>query len=478
MPPFVPYKTNRPLAGLGCNPSPLGRLGATPGTTVIGPIAAQILGLRKKGFSPKAAHDAALATLALRGVTTITPDIQAQLVAGLQKTPGLSGLGSLGAGVASAGFKAGATAASVAPVAAAGLGMGSAIVLGQTAIPIPVVGAVIGAVIGAALLLTRRHVGAAEASWTAPGFYASLNNTQGRDYDEKQFSEAFKGMMDTGNNIVPGCGADRHKDPDCLLGPMAAVIANGYLTGAVPLSATLDQAFNASVLPWLQSGAGGLVNWGTLSGEPTQLKMMKAATDRYLAGEAMTRGDMPSYGNKGKNTPTLIQVLQPILQPAQSTAPPSIPLVPVPTAQSVAPIPLPATVASGANTPINNQAQLADSTPLTITGQTKTGTAIVPIDQTAALIAQMQTQGASQQQAFAAAIASLQAQGVNTSQPAVQQQVAADVSQMPVGGSLPVTAAGFGTGLPTWLTIGIAIVGLGFVFVRPHTPTRSKRRGR
>jgi hypothetical protein len=143
----------------------------------------------------------------------------------------------------------------------------------------------------------------------------------GRDYDEHQFSEAFKGMMDTGNNIVPGCGPDRHKNPDCLLGPMANVIAQAYLSRRVPLSATTRDVYAAAVQPWLQSGAGGLVNWSNLSKEPIQQSMMMAATDRYLAGQAMTRGDMASYSNQGAKTPTLVQALQPILQQPTTTNP-------------------------------------------------------------------------------------------------------------------------------------------------------------
>ncbi|MGH8336541.1 MAG: hypothetical protein ACRETL_06950, partial [Gammaproteobacteria bacterium] len=132
---------------------------------------------------------------------------------------------------------------------------------------------------------------------------------------------AFKGMMDTGNNIMPGCGPDRHKNPDCFMGPLAGVIAQGYLSGTVPLSATTSQVFQTVVIPWLKSGSGGLVNWGNLSREPIQQLMIQAATDRYLADQPMTRGDMDSYGHVGAHTPTLVQALQPILRQPTTTTP-------------------------------------------------------------------------------------------------------------------------------------------------------------
>ena len=442
---IVPYRPSVPLAGFGATQNVRGVK-----TVLIGPIAKQLLDWRRQGLRPDFALHQMMSQLHLDGHRQITPEVQDQLSAGMQKIPGVAGLGSLGlSSTASGSIKSASTASTVAPVAGSALGLGSAIMIGQTAVPIPVIGAAIGLVIGAALILGKRHVGKAEASWTAPGFYASLNTTAGRDYDEKQFSEAFKGMLDTGNNIVPGCGPDRHKNPDCLLGPMAAVIAQGYLSGAVPLTATTQQVFDTAVRPWLQSGAGGLVNWGTLAGEPIQLKMMTAVTDRYLAGQAMTRGDMPSYGNQGAHTPTLVQVLQPILQPS------SAPTVAAPVSSAAVPYIAPTT------------AQVPVTTALQVTGTTASGTPIVPVDQTAALMAQLQSQGASQQAAIQAAMSSLQAQGV----PAAQAQ--ADVQA-----ALPTAStAGVGSGLPLWATLGIAAVGLGFVFFRQGKGGRSKKYG-
>lgn len=290
--------------------------GNAPPQVVIGPIAARIIALRKSGVAPQVALLDALTALNSTGVKVVTPAIHLQLAAGLQPFPGgaLNGLGAATVGAAVTGASVG--------TAAVAIGIGVAAMLGQTIIPIPGVGAVIGAIVFEAMQLMKRHVGLAEAAWTSPGFYQSLRVTNGRDYDEKQFSEAFKGMMDTGNNIVPGCGPDRHKNPDCLLGPMAAVIAQGYLSNTVPLTATTSQVFANVVKPWLLAGAGGLVNGAALAGESTQLLMMMAATDRYLAGQAMTRGDMPAYaGQGGAHTPSLVQALQPMLAQPMTTTP-------------------------------------------------------------------------------------------------------------------------------------------------------------
>jgi hypothetical protein len=332
--------------------------GNAPYKVIVGPIAARIISLRRSGVSDSVALLDALTFLHSQGVVNLTPDQHLQLAAGLQPMGPGGALGSLGDGTAArslyssaaAGASAAGAAASVSTVAASALAsIGSAIAIGQTTIPIPVVGAAIGLIIGTAMYFAKRHVGKAEAAWANQGFYNSLNTMNGRDYDEKQFSEAFKGMMDTGNNIVPGCGPDRHKNPDCLLGPMAAVIANGYLTRAVPLTATTAQMFQTVVLPWLMSGAGGLVNGANLARESVQLKMMQAATDRYMAGQAMTRGDMPSYGNQGAHTPTLLQALQPILAVPMTTTPQIIQATPG------APITQAATNAGGPNFYTGNQ---------------------------------------------------------------------------------------------------------------------------
>ena len=359
---------------------------------------------------------------------------------------GLKGLlGALGlAPVAGAAITGGSIAASAVGTAAAGaLGIGAGIALGQTMIPIPVVGAVIGAVVFEAMQLMKRHVGKAEAAWNNPGFYNTLRSTAGREYDEQQFSEAFKGMMDTGNNIVPGCGADRHKNPDCLLGPMAAVIAQGYLSQAVPLSANTSQVFNTVVKPWLMSGAGGLVNGAQLAKEPIQMLMMQAAADRYLAGQAMTRGDMPAYaGQGGAHTPTLVQALQPILQQPTTTTPNVTSATPaVPPTQ----IQTPSLDTAGSSASFVNPAQVP------VIGTPSGGVTLVPQYQPSPGTYLPSGGGGS----YINPVATGPAVGYG---PVTSPQVL----------TAPLATAG-GTSLPVWIGVGLAVIAAGFALARPAT---------
>ncbi|MGH8337782.1 MAG: hypothetical protein ACRETL_13390, partial [Gammaproteobacteria bacterium] len=182
------------LGGMGC--CGLGALAVPPSVT-IGPIAAQLINLRKSGVTPQAALVTVLAQLAAKGESVVTPAIHLQLAAGLQPMPsGLHGfLGALGlAPVGAAGMTGSTLAASTAGAGALATGatsiglatgvgsLGAGIALGQTVIPFPVVGAVIGAVVFEAMHLLKRHVGKAEAAWANQGFYNSLRSMNGRDY--------------------------------------------------------------------------------------------------------------------------------------------------------------------------------------------------------------------------------------------------------------------------------------------------------
>lgn len=91
---------------------------------------------------------------------------------------------------------------------------------------------------------------------------------------------------------------------------------------------------------------------------------------------------------------------------------------------------------------------------------TVTAPTTVAPDQTAALIKQLMDQGASQQQALAAAIANLQSQGVNTSAPAVQQQLASDVK----AATEPAQAGLFGNVPPALIALGVGLTALSFFF--------------
>lgn len=82
-----------------------------------------------------------------------------------------------------------------------------------------------------------------------------------------------------------------------------------------------------------------------------------------------------------------------------------------------------------------------------VTGTTSAGTPVVAPNDTDALIQQLIAQGASQTAALQAAMASLEANGVNTAQPQVQQQLQQSVSAAASPGLL-------GLSNTTWLIIG------------------------
>ena len=507
----VPYVTNRPLSKIPVAPSPLvapiastvhpmqsvgramptqstipksamaqialGRSSIVPPAAMtinpqvprnlvkVGPIASQLIQMRLAGTPPATALAQVMQSLHASGQTVITPEIHAQLAAGLQSDAKIQSFASKGFGALGlsqeqgTGIKVASTASSLAVASgAAGASVLGGMAIGQTVIPIPVVGAVIGLVAYGLSLAFKQSLGKASKGWNS--FYPLLQGHNGRDFDEHSWGEAFKGMMDEGNNIIGGCGADRHKDPDCFIVPLINQVQQGFLSGRVPLSATTSQVYQQIVLPWLQSGGGSTgVHWNVLQGEQIQQLMIMSAVDRYLAGLPVSRYDMPSY--KGQGYPAsdhivpLAQVVAPLLAQAQT----------------------PTTATSTASTiPTSVSAQ-----PVTITGTTSSGTPIVPVNETAALIAQMQAQGASQSQALAAAIASLQAQGINTSTPQVQQQLDSAL-QYPVSSTTPVTAvapvtpvtAGAG-GMGGTFAMIAGVVAVGFALARPKTRSARKK---
>jgi hypothetical protein len=404
---------------------------AVPSVVRAGPIAVRMIKLRRAGYTDKAAYYDAILTLHAQGENVVTPEIHLQLAAGLQPLQsGLSGfLGSLGlATVATTGLTAGSVAGSSVGVGAAtAVGLGSGVALGQTVIPIPVVGAIIGAVAFEAYQLTRRKVGKAEASWNSAAFKNSLNTTPGSYYSDASFSEAFKGMMDTNGALFPGCGPDRHKNPDCVMGPLAATIAQGYLNQTVPLTATTGQVFQAVVVPWISAGAGGLIknqNWllTNPSAQPGRL-MFQAATDKYLAGQAMTRGDMPAYGNQGAHTPTLVAALAPMLQ-QPTTSTPSV---------------------AGAAPAVPPSAQ-PPQTPLVIVPPNSGPPSVVSTSP-------------------ALPVPGSGYYPPPQSGPAVGSPPMPTLPTVQPGMPTPV-AAGFGAGLPSWALLAIAAVGVGFLFFK------------
>lgn len=224
--------------------------------------------------------------------------------------------------LASEGASIGATAGSVFP------GIGTAI------------GAAVGAVVGAiGSLFGPAKEGMAAETWDDMVIHGYILTQRGAAFDERYFGEALKGAMDKGSNIWPGCGATGYKNPDCFYAPLAKVIAQGYLSKKVPLTATTDQVWTQVVVPWLQSGAAGLFNWAAAVAEAAaqhlpysqQELLIKGAVDRYINGLPITRANMPAYAGAGGastyaawSTPPITVAVASLLTPPPAPAPPPV----------------------------------------------------------------------------------------------------------------------------------------------------------
>jgi hypothetical protein len=305
---YLPLKGTRALAGLGCPPKNFKGFGDTGGAN--SPY------LPRYSYGNVSPQMASATTTLAQPVTVVTPSgapavttLAQAAAAGMTLHPSMKGLGRLGLsqdvqasakGASEGAAISGAVGAAISTAVAAGI-------IGQTALPIPGVGFVIGAIVGEALQLLKAREGKAAISWdylvsTWPGAkqqQPQVPANEGRGLQEVSFAESLKGMQDENNSAFPGCGANGHKNPDCMMLPMGQAIINGYANGTVPLDATTQEVFQLVVIPWLASGGGGSVNWGVLKAQPTQLTMLQAATDRYLAGLPITRADMvePQYKN-------------------------------------------------------------------------------------------------------------------------------------------------------------------------------------
>lgn len=222
-----------------------------------------------------------------------------------RRTRPLAGLeGSTGSGIQYAQM-----ASKVGGVAAGGVASAFGLASGAAAgSVVPIVGTAIGAALGFVVgkFFGPAKLGQASITWNDMVAHGYLQNTRGAGFDERYFAEAMKGAMDEGNNVWPQCGPDRHKNPDCFYGPLAQVIRAGYLNRVVPVTASTQQVWQSVVLPWLASGANGLVNWQNLSHEPgqpagntLQMMLIEGAVDRYVNGLPITRADMPEYQGQG-----------------------------------------------------------------------------------------------------------------------------------------------------------------------------------
>lgn len=182
-------------------------------------------------------------------------------------------------------WQSGATGSDALAGAETGAAIGSVVPVIGTA-----VGAIIGGIAGAiSSLFGSGKKGAAAGNWDQLTKSNALKSTPGRDFSQKSWAEAFKGMLDEGNNIFAGGGKDRHKDPDALAKPLETQIKSGM--AKLGPNATTDQVYNQVIVPWMQTSGSGL-NWSVLKNEPQQQLMIKSAVDRVLAGEPIIRAEM------------------------------------------------------------------------------------------------------------------------------------------------------------------------------------------
>jgi hypothetical protein len=280
--------------GVGAGASSLmGALGIYSGLKqggVVGDVSAAAGAGQLAGAANAYAVSSATASAAAGGASAA----DAAAAGAAASSPALQTLGE-GASVAAAGlslysevkgWQSGATGSDAMAGASTGAAVGTAVLPGIGTL----IGAVLGGVAGAiSSVFGSGKKGVAAANWDQLTKTNALKSVAGRDFTTHSWSEAFKGMLDEGNNIFAGGGKDKHKDPDALAKPLEAQVKSGM--AKLGPNATTDQVYNQVIVPWMQSSGSGL-NWNVLKNEPQQQLMIKSAVDRVLAGEPIVRSEM------------------------------------------------------------------------------------------------------------------------------------------------------------------------------------------
>lgn len=382
---------------------------------------------------------------------------------------------------------------------------------------VPVIGTVIGAVVG---ILTQKLFG--HANYAA--VYANIANvaalfnayTQvagqyvGRAYGWPELQYIWHGAMVSG--LFPGngppagqactqamiakkinaCGTGQWIDD--LLGTskptapnannIAGLIGAGLAQGITdPVTMT-----NNVLVPGIEAIAARKNNgWISVSrsANPALYRQLLMDTADYMMSVANpnmpayygTQGIQPAASAAAPAAPapaqTSAQQIAAMVQQATYGAAP--PATTTPAAAAFVPMPPPTSAVPAAATVAPAPVATAALTP---TGTTAAGTAIVPPDQTAALIAAMQAQGASQAQAIQAALASLQANNVPIT-PQVQAQVAQAAATPAASPSAPsVLTGGISGSGSAWILGGMAVLAVMFATARPKKSNLGRARRR
>lgn len=198
---------------------------------------------------------------------------------------------------------------------------------------------------------------------------------------------------------------------------LAGMGCNTNLTGLAGSSKKRNwDAFNSAYPGTTVNGAGNYVLPAKFGGVVINQGQLDDLDGTWYGATFHPDGDQAGWQQKFDNVLRQIGAFNyfyGVAAPAPTPAP--IPIAPQPPPGMISP---PVLVA-----PSPTPAPM----PLPIPSNPNISSPTVPVDQTAALIAQLMSQGASQQQAFAAAMQSLAAQGVQAT-PQLQQQVANDVA--------------------------------------------------
>jgi hypothetical protein len=287
---------------------------------------------------------------------------------------------------------------------------------------VPVIGTVVGAAIGAVVgAIGGAFVGSRRPESDLWDQYKKISGTaRGIELDPAFRAGAFVGLMRFKKNTFPprARGGYGPKDDARFLDDMAGQVAAAVRAGKIGASDDAKSVFSKVVGPWIaQWGEEPNADWRRWENQ-----IVTDQIDAYLY-------DMPivatSYTQQRHAQPRLSEVVKamtppappPLSTPAPAAKPP-IATLPVPAviAPPVALLPAPAAIAP----PVSSIAPGAPpaSSPSSLTP--------AAADNTRAVIDALLAQGASSQQAIAAAMQSLAAQGVQPT-PQIQQAVAEEV---------------------------------------------------
>lgn len=333
--------------------------------------------------------------------------------------------------LAAQGASAGATVGSVFP------GIGT--VIGAVA------GAIIGA-IGGAFIGSKRP-----ESELWDNYKKMAGNAGGHEYDNAFRNGAFVGLMRLGKNTFPprAKGGYGPNDDAKFLRDMTAKIADGFRSGVLgPKDGDANTIFSKVVGPWI-------AQWGTESSPDWKRwedQIVKDQIDAWLYDQPTIA---TSYTTSTWAQPRVGTLASEVLAKYQSPAPSS-------SAPATSPGSAPSPVL---NTPSTAQTPVGPVTTLPVPANSQTP-AVVPVPPITsatdpnlqAYIKALMDQGASQQQAFNAALQAMQNSGVAPT-PEAQTQVAQAVQSAGAGGS---------NVFPPWVLYAAAAAAVVFALARPH----------